>query len=427
MNRPGGLLGAARATFRTVSTESSAVAADRSALAFRAVTPTYRTTVDPAAAGFDLEALDVLRSKVSAQVDEGRMPACQLAFGVDGELAVFESYGTATDDTRFVVFSATKALIAAVMWQLLAEGALSTETRVIELIPRFGQDGRTPEWMAAVTVEQLMTHTSGFPYAPLGPPRWDTREGRLEVFARWHATFEPGTHFEYHPTAAHWVLAELIEVSEGRDYRDVVNERVVQPLGLQRLVFGSAAAELEDVADLEIVGEPASMEELAELFGQFDPALLGEVTPDALMSFNQPAVRGAGVPGAGAVATAADLAILYQHFLHDPTNRWDPDLLVDATRGIRCALPNMIGVPANRSLGLVVAGDDGLAKFRGMGPTVSPSAFGHNGAAGQIVWADPASGLSFTLLTSGVDPHVLREARRIVSLAAAAGRCRNPQ
>lgn len=391
------------------------------------MTPTHRPTTDPVAAGFDLDALDVLRDKVRAQVDEGRMPACQVAFGVDGELALFESYGTATDDTRFVVFSATKALIGGVVWQLLAEKALSTDTRVVELVPGFGQDGRTPGWMAAVTVEQLLTHTSGFPYAPLGPPRWDTREGRLEAFARWHATFEPGTHFEYHPTAAHWVLAELIETVEGRAYTDVVGDRIVTPLGLHHLAFGPAAAQLDDVAELEVVGEPATMEELAELFGQFDPALLGEVTPDALMAFNDRRVRGAGVPGAGAVATAADFALLYQHLLHDPTGRWDAELLVDATRTIRCTLPNLIGVPANRSLGLVVAGDDGLAKFRGMGPTVSPSTFGHNGAAGQIVWADPASGLSFCLLTSGVDPHVLREARRIVSLAAAAGRCRAPQ
>ncbi len=388
---------------------------------------THRPSTDPASAGFDLDALDVLRDKVRAQVDGGRMPACQLAFGADGELAVFESYGTATNDTHFVVFSATKALIAGVVWQLFAEGTLSAHTRVIELVPRFGQEGRTPEWMAAVTVEQLLTHTSGFPYAPLGPPRWDTREGRIDVFARWHATFEPGTHFEYHPTAAHWVLAELIECTEGRDYRYVVNDRIIGPLGLHHLAFGPAAAELDDVADLEVVGEPATMEELSELFGQFDPALLGEVTPDALLGFNDRGIRGVGVPGAGAVATAADFALLYQHLLHDPTGRWDPQLLVDATRTIRCELPNMIGVPANRSLGLVVAGDDGLARFRGMGPTVSPSTFGHNGAAGQIVWADPASGLSFCLLTSGVDAHVLREARRIVSLAAAAGRCRPPR
>jgi CubicO group peptidase (beta-lactamase class C family) len=58
-----------------------------------------------------------------------------------------------------------------------------------------------------------------------------------------------------------------------------------------------------------------------------------------------------------------------------------------------------------------------------MGPTVSPAAFGHNGAAGQIVWADPANGVSFALTTSGIDPHYLREAKRIASLGAKAGVC----
>ena len=52
--------------------------------------------------------------------------------------------------------------------------------------------------------------------------------------------------------------------------------------------------------------------------------------------------------------------------------------------------------------------------LRGMGRTVSPRAFGHNGAGGQVAWADPVSGLSFAFLTSGLDRHPLahRPARR---------------
>ena len=40
----------------------------------------------------------------------------------------------------------------------------------------------------------------------------------------------------------------------------------------------------------------------------------------------------------------------------------------------------------------VTAGDDGLAPMRGFGHTNSSGAFGHNGAFGQIAWADPATG-----------------------------------
>ena len=39
-----------------------------------------------------------------------------------------------------------------------------------------------------------------------------------------------------------------------------------------------------------------------------------------------------------------------------------------------------------------------------MGRTVSPRTFGHNGAGGQIAWADPATGLSFCYFTNGHRP-----------------------
>ena len=88
------------------------------------VTDPYAPTIDPAAAGFDMSALEALREKVRQQVDEGRMPACQFAFAIDGQLAVFESFGSAAPTTRFNVFSATKAVIGGVAWQLIGEGPL---------------------------------------------------------------------------------------------------------------------------------------------------------------------------------------------------------------------------------------------------------------------------------------------------------------
>ena len=51
-----------------------------------------------------------------------------------------------------------------------------------------------------------------------------------------------------------------------------------------------------------------------------------------------------------------------------------------------------MGTPANRTRGLVIAGDDGTLRPARHGPTSSPRAFGHNGAGGQIAWADPDTG-----------------------------------
>jgi CubicO group peptidase (beta-lactamase class C family) len=71
----------------------------------------------------------------------------------------------------------------------------------------------------------------------------------------------------------------------------------------------------------------------------------------------------------------------------------------------------------------VLAGDDGKSSLRGMGKTVSPGTFGHNGAGGQVAWADPATGLSFAYLTNGMDANQLHSARRTTAVASLAGLC----
>jgi CubicO group peptidase (beta-lactamase class C family) len=81
------------------------------------------------------------------------------------------------------------------------------------------------------------------------------------------------------------------------------------------------------------------------------------------------------------------------------------------------------GFAANRSLGIVIAGDDGKANLRGFGRTNSPATFGHPGFGGQLAWADPATGISFAYLTNGFDRNDLREGRRSVALCSLAGSC----
>lgn len=81
---------------------------------------------------------------------------------------------------------------------------------------------------------------------------------------------------------------------------------------------------------------------------------------------------------------------------------------------------------ANRSLGLILAGDDGRSNLRGLGRTVSPAAFGHNGAGGQLAWADPATGLSLGYTTNGYDRHEVRQPRRDTSIGSLAGLCTTP-
>lgn len=369
-------------------------------------------------AGVDQEAVEALLQRAKREVEGGLLPACQVALAKDGELVAFEAYGDATTTTRFAVFSCTKAFVAGAMWILVGEGKVDVSARVVDLIPEFGANGKD-----RITVEQVMLHTSGFPHAPLGPPAWDTRESRVEAMARWRLNWEPGTAYEYHPTSAHWVLAEIIARRSGTpDHRDFIEQRVTAPAGLPR-VLGIDPADQADIATLEVRGEPATPDELKAVLGVRELAV-GEVTDAALLGFNQAEARAIGVPGGGGIMTAADLALYYQHLLHDDGGTWDPEVKADAMSNVRGSLPDrMTGVPANRTLGLIQAGTDGMSSLRGFGKTVSGGTVGHGGAAGQIGWVDPATGLSFGYVTNGIDANVIRQYRRGTALSSLAGVC----
>ncbi|MEJ5254192.1 MAG: serine hydrolase domain-containing protein [Acidimicrobiales bacterium] len=378
--------------------------------------------VEPASVGVDPDRIDTLVERARREVDAGLLPSCQLALAREGRLVLFTTIGQATNENRYVVFSATKGIIAGAIWLLMSEGALDVRTKVAEIVPRFGTNGKD-----VVTVEQLLTHTSGFPQAPLRLTEAASREARLDRFERWRLNWEPGTRFEYHPLSAHWVLAEVIEVVGGMDYRELIHERLLEPLGLERFRLGEPPERQHDIAPLVAAGEHPTPEEIEEAIGipGIDLAtLVGEVTTEALLEFNDPSIRELGAPGAGGISTAADLALYYQSLLHNEAGLWDDELLVDATRRVRCDLPDPLrGVPAHRSLGLMVAGERETATMRGFGHGLSAETFGHNGAGGQIAWADPVSGLSFCYLTNGLDRNVLREARRSIGLSSRAAAC----
>lgn len=362
-----------------------------------------------------------LRRRAAREVDEGLLPSCQIAVGLDGEVVAAESFGDTSDERRYVVFSCTKAWVAAVWWQLFAEGRARPEDPVARHWEGFAANGKDQ-----VTIAHLLTHTAGFPAAPLGPGHWDTRGERVARMESWRCVWAPGSQFVYHPTAAHWVLGELIERLDGRPCSQAIEARIAQPLGLDGLALGVPPDQQADVVPLVDVGAFPTAEELRAVFG-VDTYDLGEVTPEALLSQNEPDVMAVGIPGGGGVCRAADLAGFYQALLHNPEGLWDPAWLADGTGHVRNTFPDpYFGHPANRTLGLTVAGDDGKAFMRGMGRTVGPRTFGHNGAAGQIAWADPDTGVSFAYVTNGIDRHIIRESRRVTALASLAGLLTTP-
>lgn len=377
----------------------------------------------PESAGIDSGRLDSLFARARDEVERGRLQGCQVAVARQGQLAGFACFGAVphddgltrpvAPDTLFTIFSSTKAVVGVAAWTLFEDGLLQFGERVADIIPEFGTNGKD-----AVTVEQTLCHIGGFPSAPFAPTDWDDRERRLARFARWGLNWEPGSQFTYHPSSAHWVLAEVIERRTGEDFRAYVRRRILDPIGSRDLYVGLPATEDRRVAKVSYTEPPAP-----------PPGGWGEVTPEAIFNLNLPEGRRIGMPGGAGVATAAGVALFYQVLANGGVG----------ANGVRILAPETIdfattprtddrhrdpvfGHPVNRAITVVVAGDDGLAAKRGFGANTSGRAFGHAGAGGQVAWCDPESGLSFCFLTNSFVPDDELRARTEV-LSTLAGAC----
>ena len=373
------------------------------------------------------ERVRALFDRARREVDQGVLPSCQLALAHEGEVVETATYGDAGPETRYVMWSCSKAITGAAVWQLMSEGKVEPTTTVTEYLPEFGTNGKD-----VITVEQLLLHTAGIPFAPLSAAKWSTSESRRAAFTRWKLNWEPGSRYEYHPLSAHWVLAEIVETVTGRDYREVIRTGILEPLGLRRLRLGVPVANQGDIAKGALVGEVPPNQAYAAA-GLPVPAVPPEMTAAVAAAFalelNKPEALEVGIPAGGAVSTAADLALFYQGLLHNPDKLWDRDVLADVTGTPRNFFPDTGagGIPVNRTRGLVMAGDDGNGWLRvNFGKSVSAGTFGHDGAFGQIAWADPASGLSFAYLTNGLDQDGIRQGRRGLDLSTLAGLCTTP-
>ncbi|WP_371749408.1 beta-lactamase family protein [Streptomyces sp. NBC_01283] len=139
--------------------------------------------------------------------------------------------------------SITKVFLACVVLQLAARHRVELDAAIGRYLP-----GLLPRESARITVAQLLNHTSGLPDHQ-GLPETDTPEEVLRHrFDQWTPEelvgtvtqsplkFAPGTKQEYRGIN-YVLLALLVERLCGRSYGDVIDERVLRPLGLARTVI----------------------------------------------------------------------------------------------------------------------------------------------------------------------------------------------
>lgn len=321
----------------------------------------------------------LLLSRAELEVSSGALPSCQVALARDGELIAAETFGAAGPDTRYILQSAGRTVVASAVWLLLADGRLKLDERVAEVIPEFGTHGKD-----AITVEHLLTHTGGFPYARLGFPKMIDRTLRLQAFSDWTPNSAPGTAAEFHLTSAGWVIAEIVERRTGRSLAEFIATEIAGPLGLT----------------IELGVEPDRQAMTVAPMVATDTVTNTPPDPWGPWYLARPEVLAAGEPSHSVVGSAADVAFHYQALIH--SGLWPRAIVDDATR-LRTSLrapASAYGAETTTGIGLFVL-------VRGPEPSgffpaaASPTTFGCPGQAYQTGFYDPETGLSFAFLTNG--------------------------
>lgn len=334
--------------------------------------PMSREIAKPESLGIDPARLELFLQRARLDVEQGQLPSAQVALARHGRLVAFECLGKTNPQTRYVLQSAGRPVIAAAVWKALGEKRFELDAPVAEYIPEFGTNGKQ-----VVTIRQVLTHTGGFPMAPLGYPKMKERAARIAAFSQWRLTWPPGSQLEFHLTSAAWVIAELIERTAGKSLPEYLRSEIARPLGLT----------LDLAVPVGAQGDVARFEATDAKGADF------EVDPWGPWYLRDPEVLAAGEPSHSVVATAADVALLFQALYH--SGLWAPEAIAEGTRvQVDMKLAGKygaVGTQMRMGLYVVVGGP----------PTGSPATFGHGGAPTQMSWCDPESGVSFAFATNG--------------------------
>jgi CubicO group peptidase (beta-lactamase class C family) len=181
-----------------------------------------------------------LSSRIRSFQRKERVPGVSAAVARRGEILWEEAVGLAdvqgatevSTETQFRVGSITKTFTAVAIMQLRDEGALALDDRLGDHVAEAAHAGPT--------IRRLLAHSSGLQREPVGQV-WETLEsptveellGRL---AEAEEVLEPGRWWHY-SNLAFALLGVVIARKAERPYREVVQERILDRLGLRRTTW----------------------------------------------------------------------------------------------------------------------------------------------------------------------------------------------
>lgn len=354
-----------------------------------------------AAAEADRGKLAQIRPRMQQFVDDKQIAGAVTVVGNSRGIQHLEAVGQAdmdsgramSKDTIFRIASMTKPITGLAVMMLVDEGKLSIEDAVEKHLPEFRNQmlvaTRTADMVQlkkparAITVRDLLTHTSGLPggfpqgIGDLYGKRHLTLAEAVLVSSQQPLDFEPGSKWAY-CNAGIDALGRLVEVLSGKPFAKFCEERIFTPLGMRDTAFFPTDEQLGRVATIyQRNGE--SLQAVAK-------PLIGS-----------PRDAKHPIPAGGLFSTGPDLAKLYQALLHKG-RLGDVVLLQPATcdtmTRVHTGELNCGFVPGTGfGLGCAV-----VRQPTGVTAMLKPGAFGHGGAFGTQGWIDPAQDLFVILL-----------------------------
>jgi CubicO group peptidase (beta-lactamase class C family) len=192
-----------------------------------------------------------LDSVLKAAVEQGRVPAVVAMLASPAGVTYEGAFGVGKD-AIFAIASMTKPITSVAVMQLVESGKVKLDEPAATYLPELatlkvldGDTLRPPR--SAVTVRQLLAHTSGFGYEFLSKPLFDqVAAGKVpsmlaagDAFLHAPLTFDPGEGWQY-GISTDW-LGRLVEKVSGQTLDAYLRQRVFEPLGMSDTYFNVPA------------------------------------------------------------------------------------------------------------------------------------------------------------------------------------------
>lgn len=285
--------------------------------------------------------------------------------------------GGALDDATLLPFaSLTKPSLMTALLRLVDRGTFSLSRTLGEVLPG------ARDALGAISVEQLLTHTAGFPEFVPGVAALEARGAPLEEYVR--ATlaggvlFGPGTRVLY-SNAGFLVLGALVEAVTGTAIPALLSRETFLPLGMTSTTLLPLARPGARMARVELGAERGSAR--TEIY-------------------NSAYFKRLGRADAGLFATPRDVARLLEAYRRDGAGVVSAALAREAITSRTQGLPGRYGpyewASCDFGWSWEIRGDKSPHPT---GPRTSPATFGHIGGSGALAFCDPARELSVVLHT----------------------------